>query len=437
MSLTGIQRIVDGLRRDDSIQLVNLFEQNAILPDQVILWNYPNQEKPVYRRTLLQVAAYCGSVGCMRTLLSRGAAVNCVSVDDGKTALDCALEGTSTRMLEAVRLLLENGATLDKNSPAGQVLPELTISHRQDSSDLTKPAYQTDGFRMYGFKIAECTKVAAHDWTECPFLHEGEKARRRDPRKHTYTATPCPDYRRGTCKRGDICTYAHGVFEAWLHPSKYRTQLCKDGLACGRKVCFFAHHLAELRAVESSASENDQHVESPTSSLHGFPQDSQATSNPPQSPVASNQGLQSHSSLLSPFSLNPTISESVEFNNDNIYNMLVAPNSPVSVSDNRRRSVDSENILNMAGCYSEPVNDAYILKMLGGQAMGNEVNNMVMNMMLQNQPVNNEVNDLLLALAELQIINQSSFGNNMGLNDSTMNMKQNNTQYNFGYNFRH
>ncbi len=37
--------------------------------------------------------------------------------------------------------------------------------------------------------------------------------------------------------RGDACGFAHGVFEAWLHPSRYRTQLCKDGVACYRSVC--------------------------------------------------------------------------------------------------------------------------------------------------------------------------------------------------------
>lgn len=52
----------------------------------------------------------------------------------------------------------------------------------------------------------------------------------------------------GTCKRGDVCTYAHGVFEGWLHPGKYRTQMCKDGATCSRLVCFFAHTLQELRA---------------------------------------------------------------------------------------------------------------------------------------------------------------------------------------------
>ena len=29
----------------------------------------------------------------------------------------------------------------------------------------------------------------------------------------------------GTCSRGDVCTYSHGVFECWLHPSKYKTQV--------------------------------------------------------------------------------------------------------------------------------------------------------------------------------------------------------------------
>lgn len=52
-------------------------------------------------------------------------------------------------------------------------------------------------------------------------------------------STPCP--------RGDGCPYAHNVFEYWLHPSRYRTQLCNDGTNCRRKVCFFAHTLDELR----------------------------------------------------------------------------------------------------------------------------------------------------------------------------------------------
>ena len=47
--------------------------------------------------------------------------------------------------------------------------------------------------------------------------------------------------------RGDACPYAHNVFEYWLHPTRYRTQLCNDGEKCARKICFFAHTLEELR----------------------------------------------------------------------------------------------------------------------------------------------------------------------------------------------
>lgn len=51
----------------------------------------------------------------------------------------------------------------------------------------------------------------------------------------------------GTCAFGDHCPYAHNVFEYWLHPTRYRTQLCNDGMNCQRKICFFAHSLDELR----------------------------------------------------------------------------------------------------------------------------------------------------------------------------------------------
>lgn len=43
-----------------------------------------------------------------------------------------------------------------------------------------------------------------------------------------------------------------GVFESWLHPSRYRTQLCKDQEKCDRPVCFFAHNIKELRTPVDS-----------------------------------------------------------------------------------------------------------------------------------------------------------------------------------------
>ncbi|CAM8883876.1 hypothetical protein QQ045_027918 [Rhodiola kirilowii] len=116
--------------------------------------------------------------------------------------------------------------------------------------DIKNSIYGTDEFRMYSFKIRPCSRAYSHDWTECPFVHPGENARRRDPRKFHYSCVPCPDFRKGgACRRGDMCEYAHGVFECWLHPAQYRTRLCKDGIDCARRVCFFAHTTEELRPL--------------------------------------------------------------------------------------------------------------------------------------------------------------------------------------------
>mmetsp|Transcript_13307 Transcript_13307/g.25345 ORF Transcript_13307/g.25345 Transcript_13307/m.25345 type:complete len:454 (-) Transcript_13307:273-1634(-) len=123
--------------------------------------------------------------------------------------------------------------------------------------DIKSPEFSCDHFRMYDFKVKACPRTRAHDWTQCPFAHPGEKARRRDPRKYNYSAVPCPDYRKGTCKRGDSCEYAHGVFECWLHPTRYRTQMCTDGTKCNRLVCFFAHHQGELRCPSDMGSVSD------------------------------------------------------------------------------------------------------------------------------------------------------------------------------------
>ncbi|KAJ8528542.1 hypothetical protein K7X08_022234 [Anisodus acutangulus] len=115
--------------------------------------------------------------------------------------------------------------------------------------DIKNSIYSTDEFRMFSFKIRPCSRAYSHDWTECPFVHPGENARRRDPRKYHYSCVPCPEFRKGSCQRGDMCEYAHGVFECWLHPAQYRTRLCKDGTKCNRRVCFFAHMQEELRPL--------------------------------------------------------------------------------------------------------------------------------------------------------------------------------------------
>ena len=133
-------------------------------------------------------------------------------------------------------------------SPIG-ASPQSTHSSRSAGSagDVDVETRMSDDFRMFEFKVRRCSRTRAHDWTECPYAHPGEKARRRDPRRFSYGGAACPEFRKGSCPRGDACEYAHGVFECWLHPSRYRTQLCKDGARCGRRACFFAHAPSQLR----------------------------------------------------------------------------------------------------------------------------------------------------------------------------------------------
>lgn len=170
-----------------------------------------------------------------------------------------------------------------------------------DDFDVPVDAFSCDHFRMFEFKVKKCAIARSHDWTECPFAHPGEKARRRDPRKYHYSGGACPDFRKGECKRGDACEYAHGVFESWLHPARYRTQPCKDGTHCRRRVCFFAHTPEQLRVLpyatspESSPSRigQDSFVamglfgSSPKSTLYSPPPSSSTTGSPPVSPNGS------------------------------------------------------------------------------------------------------------------------------------------------------
>ncbi|KAG4197757.1 hypothetical protein ERO13_A05G044600v2 [Gossypium hirsutum] len=173
-----------------------------------------------------------------------------------------------------------------------------------DDSDLPVDAFSCDHFRMYEFKVRRCARGRSHDWTECPYAHPGEKARRRDPRKFHYSGTACPDFRKGSCKKGDSCEFAHGVFECWLHPARYRTQPCKDGTSCQRRVCFFAHTPEQLRVLpqqsprgNGSASADLDYVVSPMrhrlefvsspTSILASPPISPPSESPPMSPSGS------------------------------------------------------------------------------------------------------------------------------------------------------
>ncbi|XP_039063852.1 zinc finger CCCH domain-containing protein 29-like isoform X2 [Hibiscus syriacus] len=248
-------------------------------------------------RTPLAIAAMFGSMDVLKYILGSGKVdVNGACGTDGVTALHCAVAGGSNYSVEIVKLLLDadadaNCVDANQNKPIDLIVPDLkcfsgarrkvielllqgddvvgfnpeevsgkTVVPKEGSEkkeypidvslpDINNGIYGTDDFRMYTFKVKPCSRAYSHDWTECPFVHPGENARRRDPRKYPYSCVPCPEFRKGACPKGDACEFAHGVFESWLHPAQYRTRLCKDEVGCTRKVCFFAHKHEELRPV--------------------------------------------------------------------------------------------------------------------------------------------------------------------------------------------
>ncbi|KAI4385650.1 hypothetical protein MLD38_003646 [Melastoma candidum] len=295
-------------------------------------------------RTPLMMAALFGSTDVVRYILNSGKSdVNRACGSDGTTALHFAVASGSACSPVIVKLLLDAAADpefVDVNGykPVDVIALEPSPKSRSSSTarnlrlllngssgkeddagfdmvpqpskggdkkeypvdislpDINTGIYGTDDFRMYTFKVKPCSRAYSHDWTECPFVHPGENARRRDPRKYPYSCVPCPDFRKGSCQRGDVCEYAHGVFESWLHPAQYRTRLCKDEVGCARKVCFFAHKPEELRPVYAatgsalpspkSYSSNPMENMSPLS-LASSSLPLPAASTPPMSPLAS------------------------------------------------------------------------------------------------------------------------------------------------------
>ncbi|BDA51506.1 probable zinc finger CCCH domain-containing protein 2 at N-terminal half [Coccomyxa sp. Obi] len=107
---------------------------------------------------------------------------------------------------------------------------------------------------MYCLKVTPCRKSAPHEWSVCPFAHQGEKTVRRNLRTHYYTGVVCPDMKKdGHCLRENECPFAHSVYEYWLHPTRYRTVMCTEGDKCTRTFCFFAHSPEELRRPGSAS----------------------------------------------------------------------------------------------------------------------------------------------------------------------------------------
>ncbi|KAJ9158766.1 hypothetical protein P3X46_024319 [Hevea brasiliensis] len=264
-------------------------------------------------------------------------------------------------------------------------LPTMTISEKKEYPidpslpDIKNSIYATDEFRMYSFKVRPCSRAYSHDWTECPFVHPGENARRRDPRKFHYSCVPCPDFRKGACRRGDMCEYAHGVFECWLHPAQYRTRLCKDGTSCNRRVCFFAHAQEELRPLyvstgsavpsprSSASAASVMDMAAALSLLPGSPSSVSAMSptpfNPPMSPTASSIP---HSSVAWPQPNVPTLHLPLSnLQSSRLRSSLSARDIPPEDLNLLPDFDARQQILNDLTCFSESRNNSVSLNRSG------------------------------------------------------------------------
>ncbi|XP_020211812.1 zinc finger CCCH domain-containing protein 66-like [Cajanus cajan] len=310
-----ISALLEFSAADDVMAFKDAVEKEGLDVDEVGLWygrRVGSKELGFEERTPLMIAAMFGSKRVLSYILGTGCVdVNRACGSDGATALHCAVDGGSAASLEVIKLLLAASADVSSVDANGNSCCDLVVSvtngvfnsrkrilqailegaisideaclkfeeadqmekeHQQDVEafqipkngngkkdypvDLSLPdikngIYSTDEFRMYTFKVRPCSRAYSHDWTECPFVHPGENARRRDPMKYQYSCVPCPEFRKGSCSKGDDCEYAHGIFECWLHPAQYRTRLCNE-TGCTRRVCFFAHKLEELRPVYAS-----------------------------------------------------------------------------------------------------------------------------------------------------------------------------------------
>ncbi|KAJ1265542.1 hypothetical protein BS78_08G083600 [Paspalum vaginatum] len=306
-------RLLELAADDDAAALVDLLAAHPSLADEPAPWYSPARgAEPM---TPLMVAAAYGSVACLDVLLSPPhlADPNRSSPSSLSTALHLAAGGGASTAPAAVSRLLASGAdptlldylhrrpsdlvALPPNSlPLKNHLLSLLGARKEWPPDPSLPdikngAYASDDFRMYSFKVRACSRAYSHDWTECPFVHPGENARRRDPRKFHYSCVPCPEFKKGAgCRRGDMCEYAHGVFESWLHPAQYRTRLCKDGVGCARRVCFFAHTPEELRPLYVSSAGSRSAMEMAAAMGMGLPSPG-ASFTPPLSPSGGGSGV--------------------------------------------------------------------------------------------------------------------------------------------------
>ncbi|PWA75558.1 hypothetical protein CTI12_AA243100 [Artemisia annua] len=243
---------------------MKLINHDPTSVDQVRLWylrQKGSKQVVLDKRTPLIVASMYGSLDVLKKNLSLSRRdVNRSSGDDQSTALHCAASSGSL-----------NAKWADPNLMDAYCLrPVDMIVDSSEYPDLKHALHEIFGLKdgVLRMKPNFESKIEYHvdpslpkTKIKCPFLHPGEIARRWDPHKYPYSCVPCPEFRKGTCRSGDLCEHGHGTFECWMHPAKYWTRLCVCGTGCNRHACFLAHNQEELRLLD---------VKSPSPSGNGI-----------------------------------------------------------------------------------------------------------------------------------------------------------------------
>jgi hypothetical protein len=108
-----------------------------------------------------------------------------------------------------------------------QESPYCQTTNRTPQHSGIDPMFRTDNFMMYGFKVAMCSKQGRHPWSDCPYAHPTENARRRDPRIFSYSCVECPSYRCGFTSVPDLPvlhTSSYSLLSPPVHVHSFKPQ---------------------------------------------------------------------------------------------------------------------------------------------------------------------------------------------------------------------
>ncbi|GAA0162112.1 hypothetical protein LIER_18279 [Lithospermum erythrorhizon] len=99
---------------------------------------------------------------------------------------------------------------------------------------------------MNVYKIKRCPNEEPHDLARCLYTHIGDIYRRDHSLYYPEYCTSKLNHN-SVCIMGDRCRFAHGPYEYFYHPGRYRTEYCNFGVDCNTIGCPFVHNSSQFR----------------------------------------------------------------------------------------------------------------------------------------------------------------------------------------------